>query len=145
MMTKAEQAVELFRSGFNCSQSVLAVFCEKYGLPQKTALKLACGLGGGVRSGEICGAASGAVIAIGLKQGQSISADKETKSLCYVETVDFLNRFREQNGSIVCRAILKHDISTKTGMEQAQQENLFQTVCVDMITRAVKILEEMEY
>jgi hypothetical protein len=37
-----------------------------YGLPRETSLKIASGLGGGVRCGEVCGAATGAVLVIGL-------------------------------------------------------------------------------
>ena len=52
MPTRSELATELFNSGFNCSQSVAAVFSEKYGLPQSMALNVASGFGGGVRCGE---------------------------------------------------------------------------------------------
>lgn len=143
MKTKSEMAQELFDSGFNCSQSVVAVFCEKYGVSQEVALKMSSGFGGGVRFGEICGAASGAVLVIGLKYGQYKAEDKEAKSNCNLETVNFLNEFRNRNKSIVCRDILGYDISITYGMEQAQAKNLFKTVCVDMVISAVNILEGM--
>ena len=145
MKTKSRVAEELFNSGFNCSQSVLAVFCEKYGMSQEFALKIASGFGGGVRSGEICGAASGAVMVIGLKYGQYIADDKKTKSHCNLETKNFLNKFRSKNNSVVCRDILGCDISTTQGVEQAQSKNLFTTTCVEMVVSAVAILEEMGY
>lgn len=145
MNTKQELAVELFNSGFNCAQSVLAVFCEEYGTEKETALKISCGLGGGMRSGEICGAASGAVLAIGLRYGQCIAEDSDTKKDCYARTVEFLKKFKEENGSVVCREILKCNIATKEGYEQAQSKNLFKTKCVDMIKSAVSIFEESGY
>lgn len=145
MSIKQDQAAEHFNSGFNCSQSVLAAFCESYGLNKETALKAACGLGGGCRSGEICGAVSGAVLTIGLKYGFSQPGDTETKANCYAKTEEFLNAFKAKNGSILCREILGHDISTKEGMEQARSKNLFKTTCVDMVKSAASILEELGY
>ncbi len=145
MSILSEKAVALFRGGFNCSQSVFAVFCEKYGLASEQALKIACGFGGGMRCGELCGAVTGGVMVIGLKHGQYISDDKEAKSRCYAETVRFTEKFRSENKSAVCRDILGCDISTKQGMERAISENLFGTICVDSVVSAVGILEEMGY
>ena len=145
MQTKQDSAVELFNSGFNCAQSVFAVFCEKYGMNKETALKTASGLGSGFRSGEICGAASGAVLVIGLKYGQYITGDKDSKLNCNKKTEEFLSDFRMKNRSCVCREILGCDISTPEGRKQAQDMNLFKTVCVDMVKSAVSILEESGY
>lgn len=145
MSTKSEIAAELFDSGFNCSQSVLAVFCEQYGLDKETALKMSCGFGGGMRSGEVCGAVSGAVLVIGLKYGQFEADDKASKDACYSKTVEFLDAFRAKNKSVVCRQILGCDISTKEGYAQAQSGNMFKTTCVDMIKSSVEILEELGY
>jgi C_GCAxxG_C_C family probable redox protein len=145
MGTKSEIAVQLFANGFNCSQSVLAVFCEKYGLSGELALKAACGFGGGMRCGEICGAVTGAVMVIGLKYGQYLAEDKESKKTCYSETVKFTNLFKETNGSIICHDLLGCDISTKEGMEEAQGKGLFTTTCVDMVVSAVNILESLGY
>ena len=145
LSTKQDFAVELFTSGFNCSQSVLAAFCEQYGLDRETALKTACGFGGGCRSGEICGAVSGAVLTIGLKFGHCQPGDIESKSNCYAKTTEYLNAFKAKNGSIICREILGCDISSKEGMELAKSKNLFKTTCVDMVKSAASILEESDY
>lgn len=145
MNTKQELAAELYDSGFNCSQSVLAVFCEDYGLDRETALKAVCGFGGGFRSGEICGAVSGAVAVIGLKYGQHDAGDKDSKRICYARTKEFIKSFKEKNGSVVCREILKCDISTKEGSEQARSGNLFGTTCSNMVKSAVSLLEELGY
>ncbi len=144
-MDKAETALELFRNNFNCAQSVFTAFCEDYGLPRDTALKLTSGLGGGVRCGEICGAASGAVLVIGLSCGHSILGDMQAKELCNKETVEFMKRFRERNGSRVCRDILGIDISVGDNRVKAKEQNLFNTVCVSMVSSAVEILENMGY
>jgi C_GCAxxG_C_C family probable redox protein len=145
MSTKSEKASEFFENGFNCSQSVFAVFCEKYGLPQEKALKIACGFGGGMRNAEICGAVSGAVMVIGLHGGQCMAGDMKSKADCYAKTLEFTNKFRENQGSIICREILGLDICTSEGFEQAKNQNMFTTKCVSMVVSAVEILESMGY
>ena len=52
-------ASELFKCGYNCSQSVFAAHAAKFGIDTATALKLSAPLGGGVgRMREVCGAFS---------------------------------------------------------------------------------------
>ena len=46
MSTRVEKAVELFKSGFNCSQAVFAAFAGDFGMDEETALKVSAGLGG---------------------------------------------------------------------------------------------------
>lgn len=145
MKTKAETAVELHASGFNCAQSVFSLFCEKYGMEKEQGLKVACGLGGGFRSGEICGALSGAVLAVGLKYGHSVASDAETKAACYAKTVEFINEFKARNNSLICRELLGVDVSTKEGFAEAQSRGLMKTICAELLTNAVEILEENEY
>lgn len=144
-MTLSEEARKTFGCNFNCAQSVLSVFCERYGLYRKTALKIACGLGGGVRSGEVCGAVSGAVLVIGLKYGQSESEDADAKKNCNQKTEEFVQAFRAKYGDITCRGILGCDISTPDGREKAGQGNLFNTVCAEKVGQAADLLEELGY
>ena len=145
MSYKSEIATAHFDSGFNCAQSVLSVFCEKYGMDSKTALRMCSGLGAGVRFGEICGAVSGAVLVIGLKYGQDTSENMTVKDNCNNKTVEFMNMFRMENKSVVCRDILGFDLSIKEEYAQAQKKNLFKTTCVDMIKSSVELLEKLGY
>ena len=142
---KCEQAAKYFNQGLNCSQSVLSVFCQTYGISLETAAKIGCGLGGGARSGELCGAVSGAILVIGLKYGNSSALDAEGKKLCYDKTKEFTEAFRKQNKSIVCKEILGSDLSTPEGYQKAQDAGLFQTRCVDMVKSAVNLLEALGY
>ena len=69
-MTNEEKAKELFKSGYNCAQSVFAVYAERYGIDFETALKLSSSFGGGMgRLREVCGAVSGMFMAAGLATG----------------------------------------------------------------------------
>ena len=144
-MEKTLLAADTMLGGFNCAQSVFTAFSEDYGLPREMALKVAGGLGGGLRAGGICGAALGATMVIGLKHGQTVPGDLTQKALCAQETADFLKTFRESHGSCFCNDILGVDMSTEEGRAEAKAKNFHNTVCIDVVKRAVEILEDMGY
>ena len=75
----ADKAQTNFKSGFNCAQSVFAVFAEELGLDLETALKISQGFGGGMgRQREVCGCVSGMIMAVSLLEGSSDSLDKKS-------------------------------------------------------------------
>jgi hypothetical protein len=47
--------------------------------------------------------------------------------------------------SILCRDLLNCDISTPDGKEKAIAENLFKTLCVDMVESAAQTLQDFGY
>ena len=144
-MDKIERGTDVFLSGFNCAQAVFSAFSEDYGLDTETALRIAGGLGSGARSAELCGAVSGAVLVIGLRYGHDTPANIDMKMKCNAETEEFLRRFREENGDIVCRGLLECDITTDEGREHALLNQLFTTKCKDLVASAIDILIDMGY
>lgn len=103
-MTKGEKAKALFMSGCNCSQAVAAAFCEETGLSEEMTKRLTIGFGGGMgRMREVCGAVSAMVFVIS-------AIYSEDKANIYSRVQDVANKFREENGSIVCRELLGLDI-----------------------------------
>lgn len=70
-MKGRERALAAFRNGFTCSAAVFSAFSKDLGLDEETARKIACGFGAGIsRTGNICGAVSGAILVIGLRYGK---------------------------------------------------------------------------
>jgi len=145
MDSKRDIALYGFQNGFNCAQAVCSVFCEKYGLDKDTALKVSCGLGGGLRSGEVCGAVSAAVLVIGLKYGHCKADDMVAKVNCQKKTEEFLDVFREKNNTIICRELLGIDTSKGDGRKQAQDRNLFRIICDELIKDVISALEDLGY
>ncbi len=143
MNEKVQKAVELFDSGFNCCQSVIGAFCEQFGIDEQTLMKLACGFGGSIRCGEVCGAVSGAVILIGLKYGQSIESDKASKEKCYEVTSEFMKEYQKRKGTVVCRELLGYDIRDTEA--RALFPGRIKEICPKAIETAVLILEEMGF
>ncbi len=78
-MDIGQKALNYHANGFNCAQSVFAACCEYTGMDEKTALALSAGFGGGARSGELCGAIAGAVMAEGLVFPFDDGQDTEAK------------------------------------------------------------------
>ena len=53
---RIEKAVELFKSGYNCSQSVVGAFADMYGFTEEQAFRMSASFGGGIgRMRQTCG------------------------------------------------------------------------------------------
>jgi len=143
-MDKVSHALSTFDNGFNCSQSVLAAFCNEFGLHDEAALRLACAFGGGMgRMAKTCGAVTGAFMVIGLKYGQRASDDKAAKEKTYTIVREFADLFAKEYGSLECRELLNCDINTPQGLKTANEKDLFKTICPKCVESAVRILEEI--
>ena len=136
-----ELAASLFDQGFTCGQAVLAAFAEGHGLARDTALKVACAHGGGIaRTGSTCGAVSGALMVIGLAHGRTRVEDEAAREKTYAATRTFLDRFREEHGSDVCRDLLGVDIGTTKGRDAAMKAGLFKSRCPLLVRSATRIV-----
>ena len=102
-----QRAMELFRNGYNCSQAVLLAFCPELNMERETAAAIASSFGGGIgRLREVCGAFSGMAMVAGLKKGYTDPKSREDKARHYQLIQELAERFRRENGSIVCRELL---------------------------------------
>jgi C_GCAxxG_C_C family probable redox protein len=141
-MNRVQQAVDKFRSGFNCAQAILETYGPDYDLSPIDCLKVSSGFGGGMRRAEVCGAVTGALMVLGLQYGPKHMTDTSRKSV-YAKVADFSSRFETRCGSIICRDLLECDVSTAQGMQQAIDKDLFKTVCPELVRVAAEILEEL--
>lgn len=92
--------------GYGCGQSVVAAFADLYGMDEATALKVGNGFGGGVgKMRMMCGAVSGLVILAGLETGLQEDI-RDGKTECYKLVQSLLEKFRKENGSIICAELL---------------------------------------
>ena len=139
----AEKAVDYYSNNFNCTQGVFTTYAIEHGIDEKLALKLATNFGGGARKGELCGAVSGALMVLGLLYGHSESDDLDTKAKAYAMSEEYMNRFIQKNGSVVCRELRGYDLSKPEEKAVIMEKNLFRTLCPEMIRSAVEILDEL--
>lgn len=143
MMTHIEKAKDLFGRKFHCSQAVFAAFAEELGITEKQALKIGACLGSGMRKGEVCGACTGALLALGLKFGQADESDIQSRLKTNEVTDRFLAEFKKKNGSYMCKELLGCDLSTEEGIAMAVEKKLFTEFCPKMVESATKIAEDI--
>lgn len=146
MSEYTERAVALFKSGYNCSQSVFAAFCDKFAMPQEMALKVSAGLGGGVgRMREVCGAMSGAAMLAGMVYGATDGNDREAKALTYAKVQEIAAEFKKTNPSIVCRELLglSKQAQTPSTPEARTTEYYKKRPCAQIVEDAARAAEKI--
>ena len=105
--TRAEQAVAYFKSGYNCAQAVYMAYSDLFGMDSKTAATIAAPMGAGIgRMREVCGTVTGAALVAGLAIPCDDPHDLASKTRCYALVQQVADRFRQENGSIICRELL---------------------------------------
>ena len=135
-------AAELFLEGFNCAQAVAVAFCDVTGMDKQTAAKMASPFGGGMgRMREVCGAVSGMYMVLGTLYGYDNSdADSKKKEL-YKDVQALAEKFRAENGSIICREILKNPPSDPNPSPRTA-EYYAKRPCARMVMTAARLMEE---
>lgn len=141
-----DRAVELFKSGYNCSQAVFAAFCDKIGLSEEIALRVSAGLGGGVgRMREVCGAVSGAAMLAGMVYGATDGSDREAKAKTYEKVQEIAAEFKKENPSIVCRELLGLSAGEKTPPTPEARTDAYykKRPCVQLVEDAARAAEKI--
>lgn len=106
-MNRADRAEELFRQGYNCSQSVFAAFADVLDMSAEDAAAIASPFGAGFgKLREVCGAVSGMTLLAGYLKGYGDPADYESKKALYALIQKMCAEFKEAQGTIICRELL---------------------------------------
>lgn len=138
-MTKGELAESLFKSGLNCSQSVAAAFSDEMGMDRKLVERLTIGFGGGMgRMREVCGAVSGMTFVL------SAIYTNDDKAKIYERVQTAANKFKDENGSIVCRELLGLNIkgADNPAPEARTAEYYKKRPCSQLVAMCADILDE---
>ena len=139
---RIEMAVSLFKEGFNCSQSVVAAFADKYGFTREQALKMSASFGGGIgRMRETCGAACGLFLLAGLETGATEGADRDGKAANYALVQELAEEFKQRNGALRCADLLglsKKELVVSTP-EARTDQYYAKRPCVKMVEEAARI------
>jgi len=143
-MRKAEEIKELFEKGFNCAQSVLFSYGKAFFKEEELALKIASGFGAGISyRGEMCGAVSGALMVIGLHYGYSDMKMDFSKEITFMLTREFMEAFGNRHGSVICNRLIKCEINTPEGLENARKNKVFEKVCPLLLESSSEILDSL--
>lgn len=141
MTNPIQTAQDRFVQGFNCSQAVFSAYASQFGIDDEAALKLASPFGGGVaRQGEVCGAVIGALMALGLGRGNATLENKEEN---YSIADEFITRFQEKHGTILCRELIGYDLSKPKELLEAREQKVFVTACPGFVKDAAELVAEL--
>ena len=136
------KAAELFLSGYNCAQAVAVAFTDVTGLTEQQAAKMASAFGGGMgRMREVCGAVSGMLMVLSYVYGYDTPGDDSSKTRLYGQVQGLAAAFRAENGSIICREILKNPPSDPNPTPRTA-EYYAKRPCARMIMIATQILSD---
>lgn len=144
-MTHEELALRHFTNGANCAQAVVMAYADELGMDEKTAARLASSFGGGIgRLREVCGAVSGMMMVYGLLKGYDDLHDPEAKKAHYANVQALAAKFREENGSIICREILSIRKDEKNDPTPTPRDAQFfhSRPCLDCVATAARLLDE---
>jgi len=121
---RARELRALTEVRYNCAQAVLVPFAEEIGLDPETAFRVSANFGGGMKMGSVCGAVTGALMALGLAGLDSPDLLQEIYS-----------RVRENHeGKLDCRDLLR--INAQKGLPKRPH-------CDQMIFELIGITEEL--
>lgn len=132
----------MFSEGYDCSQIVLSAVADRLGITRDLALSSASGLGIGLCRGSICGAALGALVAIGIRYGNTSPGDMASKAMVFSKREEFLSRFEEMNGKLLCKDFLGVRVTDLGDMIVRSADGIYDG-CSRYCVNAISILEEM--
>ncbi len=144
MNNRIETALQRFSTGYNCAQSVFTVFATEHDLELDTARKIAALFGGGIsRSGEVCGAINGGLMALGLTLANHEPTDSQKKDELNQLGQQFIGRFRERFGDHHCRNLINTQLHTPHEHHAAKESGVFQSQCPQYVAFAVETIESI--
>jgi C_GCAxxG_C_C family probable redox protein len=141
-MLLEDNAEKYSLDGYNCAESVLLAFLNEWDKYFRSGITSAAAtaFGGGMgRSGHICGAISGGLIAIGLTVGRTEAKDEDSKQEAYRAARQLLQSFNKQWGALDCRELTQCDMSTPEGYEKYKELKLHETKCSKIIRETTKM------
>ena len=132
-----------FRQGYNCAQSVALAFSDKLGMDERTVLRCVSAFGGGMgRLREVCGTVSGMFFVLGTLRGYDDAKDLKGKERLYADVQELAERFRRENGSIICRELLGVNGAESPAPATRTEEYYKKRPCAELCAYAAGILAE---
>lgn len=143
-MKPAEKAIKLYKEEYNCSQAVFSAYADELGIDEQTAIRVASSFGGGIaRTGKTCGAVTGALMVLGMKEWNSEVEKEEAKAHVYKLSNQLMNEFIERNKTLNCEELLGVSVSTPEGRAVVKVNQLSSKVCPRVINDVTEILDRL--
>lgn len=147
MLSKKETVALALKSaeqGFLCSESVLLALSKCQDVSSDLIPRIATGFGAGFgRTGEVCGAISGAILGLGIRFGRTAVMKQPEPRRPYWFTMELLDRFKGRFGSVRCRDLLGLDLSCEADVQRYHDEKLWDTRCRDFVRFATELAYDL--
>ena len=142
-----ERARGYFTAGYNCAQAVVMAFDDIMGQSPETLARMAAPFGGGMgRMREVCGTVSGMAMLAGEICPSADPKNLEERKNNYALVQHFAERFRSENGDIVCRRLLGLEPMAEraeTAMPSERTAEYYKKrPCVEYVATAARIVAE---
>jgi C_GCAxxG_C_C family probable redox protein len=140
----SQRSGEIFESGLYCAESVLLAVCETYGIQSDLIPKIATGFCGGMsRTCGMCGAVSGAIMALSLFTGRSKPDESVMES--YTAAQKLMRMFSGSFGSTNCRDLTGVDLGADEGQKKFKEDKIIERCkgyTIEATRMATTLIEE---
>ena len=138
----AKEAVALFDSGYNCSESMLLAFSRAMGIECAAFPMVATALGAGMgRLCQECGVLTGGILAIGLMYGRSKANETDRRDRSYAVARAYYGDFRKGFGSVKCIEIQGTDLLNQEEAQKTAKER--HALCDKVVAEGARILVKL--
>lgn len=135
----ALEAERMHNLGYNCAESVLGGVAAAYG-QEPAPLRIATGFGGGIgRTGDVCGAVTGAVLALGWLKGRTRPDEKELYARVSASIRKLLTDFRTEYGTLTCSVLTGYDLSDPAVLPRFADDQERRKKCAAFIDTAARL------
>ncbi len=129
---------------YGCAESTLVALQSIFSLPNPEDSSAAMALNGGIAySGGMCGAISGAALALGKLAELRINDHQLAKKAARLLTQQLIADFKTEFSSANCRDLIPYDISIPSEHDAFISGNLWRTTCMRQIEFSVKKLASL--
>jgi C_GCAxxG_C_C family probable redox protein len=138
---RKNSAIDYFDDIFNCAEAVLLYIKDEFGIKCGDIPKMATPFGAGVgKTGRICGALAGGIIAIGYLFGRSVDGLGE-KDIAYDLSGRLADAFEDEFGSVDCWDISEIDWSKEEDLRRYREEVHYE-ICHNVVRFVSDYLKE---
>ncbi len=142
MSDATEKSGFYFNSGYGCAESILMAVAESKGIRSDLIPRIATGFCGGIaHSGGMCGAVTGAVMAINLLSGRDHAGDSKTDNYQVINA--FLDQFKARFEDLTCPGLTGVDLATQEGHDQYNDKGIH-TRCTEFVVEATRLVLELD-
>lgn len=126
---------------YGCAETTFMVLKEAFDLPDPTDPSAAMALNGGVAyDGGVCGAISGAALAVGLLASRRFADHARAKEEAREAIAGLMDDFRAAHGAVDCRALVGRDIRTPEQHKAFIDSGIWRVACMSQIDCVVRAL-----